>query len=113
MPFTNTGKNLMLDYFGTQNLYMALYSDDNGTTEITGGSYVRKAITWASASAGAKSINGTMPVFDIPSGATVRSAGFVTAVTAGTQNGLYNVTDETYGGAGTYTVNSASISITD
>jgi len=28
MPFTTSGKNLMLDYFGTQNLYMALYSDD-------------------------------------------------------------------------------------
>ena len=107
-----SGKNAMLDALGTLCTYMALYTDAAGTTEVTGGTYARKAITWAAASSGSKAINGTMPVFDVPAGTTVAAVGFCTAAVAGTQHAVDDVTSETFGGAGTYTVTSASISLT-
>ena len=41
-----TGKNLMLEALADVALYMALYTDAGGTTEVSGGSpaYARKAI---------------------------------------------------------------------
>jgi len=106
-----TGKNIMLDALGTACTHLALFSDAAGTTEIVGGSYVRKSITWSAAAAGSKAISGTI-VFDVPAGATVASVGFMTAVSGGTQHAVDDVVSETFGGAGTYTVTSASISLT-
>lgn len=110
MPINLTGRNYMLDQLGTILTHVALYTDDAATTEVTGGTYARKAITWAAASAGSKAINGTMPVFDVPAGTTVRAVGFMTAISAGTQHAMYNVVDETFAANGTYTITSASIS---
>lgn len=111
MPINTSGKNTMLDYIGTICTHVALYSDAGGTTEITGGSYARQSITWASASSGSKAIS-NQPVFQIPAGATVSTIGIVTASSGGTQHALFDATDETYGGAGTYTITSLSISLT-
>ena len=109
----NTGKNLMLDALGSACGFMALYTDVDGTTEVSGGSpaYARKAITWNAASGGAKTISNA-PVFDIPAGTTVRAIGFVTAVSGGTQHAVDDVTAEVFAGQGTYTVTSGSISLT-
>lgn len=54
--------------------------------EVTGGSpaYARKSLTWSAASAGSKSMSGTL-VFDIPLSTTVRVIGLYDASTAGTQ----------------------------
>ena len=106
-----TGKNAMLDNLGTLCGYMALYTDIGGTSEVTGGSYARQLITWASASNGSKAISNT-PVFQVPAGVTVRAVGFLTALTSGTQHAIDEVTAETYAGAGTYTVSSATLSLT-
>lgn len=108
-----SGKNVMLDQLGTAIGYAALYSDLAGTVEITGGSpaYARKAITWNPASGGVKSLS-NQPVFDVPAGATVRAVGFCTALTGGTQHAVDEVTAETFGGQGTYTLTSGQISLT-
>lgn len=106
-----TGRNAMLDNLGTLCVYMALYTDIGGTTEVTGGSYARQSITWASASNGSKSISNT-PLFQVPAGVTVRSVGFLTALTNGTQHAIDDVVAETFAGDGTYTVASATISLT-
>lgn len=108
---TTTGKNAALDAIGTACGYMALYTDDACTTEVTGGSYARKAITWSAASNGSKAIS-NQPAFDIPASTTVKGAAVVTASTGGSQHAICDVTDEAFSGAGTYTVTSASISIT-
>lgn len=111
MPINTSGKNVMLDYLGTLCTHVALYSDAGGTTEIVGGSYARQSITWGAAAAGSKAIT-NQPVFQIPAGATVATIGVVTASSGGTQHALFDATDETYGGAGTYTITSLSISLT-
>ena len=71
-----TGKNLMLEALADVALYMALYTDAGGTTEVSGGSpaYARKAITWGTASGGALA-TGAQIVFDVPAGTTVRAIG--------------------------------------
>lgn len=104
------GKNVALDAIGTTYGYMALFSDA-GTTEITGGSYARQAITWASASSGAKNI-GANCVFSIPAGATVTHAGIYTALTGGTRGAIDDVVSETFGGAGTYTLTGFTLTLT-
>jgi hypothetical protein len=118
MAINTTGKNAMLDAFGTQNGYASLHTGSPATTsnELTGGTptYARKGITWAAASSGSKAINGTMPVFDVPSGVTVACVGFCASGTRGTNdiNGDDDVTSESFAGQGTYTVSSATISLT-
>jgi hypothetical protein len=108
-----TGKNVALDALGAVCTYMALYSDAAGTTEITGGTpaYARKAITFSAAAAGAKALNGTLPTFDVPA-CTVAAVGFCTALTAGTQHAVDDVTSEVFAGQGTYTVTAGTITLT-
>ena len=102
----------LLDAFGTQYGFASAYSADPGATgtanELSGGSpaYARKAITWASASAGTPSVKAlaaTFPVFDVPAGSTVSFIGFWTLSAGGTYGGCIDVTDEAYAGQGTYT----------
>lgn len=111
MAINTTGKNVMLDALGIICTHMALYSDTAGTTEITGESYARKPITWNPAASGAKSASGSY-VFDVPAGAQVQAIGLCTAITGGTQHAFDDVTAESFGGAGTYTVTSYSVSLT-
>lgn len=107
-----TGKNLMLDALGAACGFLALYTDIAGTIEVSGGTpaYARKAITYNAAAAGSKSISNA-PVFDIPAGATVRAVGFCTAVTAGIQHAVDDVTAESFASQGTYTVNAGSVTL--
>jgi hypothetical protein len=111
MPINVSGRNYMLDQLGTQLTYVALYTDNGATTEVTGGSYARQSITWSAASAGSKAIS-NQPVFQVPAGTTVRAVGFMTAVSGGTQYAMYDVVDEAFAANGTYTITSASISAT-
>jgi hypothetical protein len=114
MAITTTGKNLMLDAFGTACTHMSLHTDVAGATEVAGGSpaYARKALTWAGANAGSKALQATFPVFDVPTATTIQSVGFWTAVTSGTQHGWVAVTAEAFANQGTYTITSGSVSLT-
>lgn len=115
MALTTTGLNYMLDQLamGSKIAYMALFTDDAATVEVSGGSpaYARKAVTWAAASVGVKNLNGTLPVFDVPA-CTVKAVGFYDAATAGVQYGFYNVTDEIFAAQGTYGITAGSITLT-
>lgn len=117
MPFNDTGKNLMLNALTAVVDFLSLHSADpgaSGTNELSGGSpaYARKAVTWNTASTGSATGN-SLPTFDVEGGDTVSYVGLWDAVTAGSFYGSANVTDEVFGGQGTYTVTAATLSITD
>jgi hypothetical protein len=109
MAFTTTARNYMLDQIGTVITHVALFNGSG--VEISGGSYARQSVTWSAASGGSKSASNT-PVFQIPAGAVVATVRLYSASSGGTEYVNYDATDETYGGAGTYTVNSITLSIT-
>lgn len=75
MPFTNNGKNKMLNAVGI--VSASLHTADPGTTgtaEVTGGTYTRKAIGFGAASGGVLTAT-TNPTFDVPAGVTVTHIG--------------------------------------
>jgi len=91
---TNAAENLILDHFlGVTNyafdstIFVGLYTvaptDSTGGTEVTGGSYIRKAVTFSAASAGATSNTADIDFTGMPAATTVAIA-VHTAVTAGT-----------------------------
>lgn len=117
MALNDAAKNVMLDALGAVVSHVSLHSADpgaSGTDELAGGSpaYSREAIAWASAASGSMSKTASDPVFDVEGGDTVSYVGFWSASTAGTFYGSANVTDEVYGGQGTYTLTAATISLT-
>jgi hypothetical protein len=106
----------MLDALGATVDFLSLHTDTVGSgsgNEVTGGSpaYARKSVTWNAASSGNLD-NSNTSVFDVPAGTTIRRVGFFDAVTAGTYYGDADITDETYGSQGTYTVTDADITLT-
>jgi hypothetical protein len=106
----------MLDALAAVAIFASLHSADpgaTGTNEIAGGTpaYARKSITWNSASAGALD-SSNQPVFDVEGGDTVAFVGLWSASTAGTFYGSADVTDETFGGQGTYTLTDFDITLT-
>jgi hypothetical protein len=82
----------------------------NGSTELTGGSYARQAVTWTGAS-NVKSPSGNL-VFNVPAGATVTNWRGFSASTGGTDYEGATVTTASFTNAGTYTLLAASTNIT-
>jgi hypothetical protein len=106
----------MLDALGATVDFLSLHTDTVGSgsgNEVTGGSpaYARKSVTWNAAASGNLD-NSNTSVFDVPAGTTIRRVGFFDAVSAGTYYGDADITDETYGSQGTYTVTDADITLT-
>jgi hypothetical protein len=102
---TTTLKNAMATYYGTQCTHASLHTADPGTTgasEVTGGTYARKPITWGSPSGGV--VTGSV-TFDVPAGTTVTYAGLSNALTAGTFQDKVAITSQVFSTAGTLTVN--------
>lgn len=117
MPLVAAAKNAMLGHLASLAGYASLHSADpgtGGTNELSGGSpaYARKSLTWAAASSGSVAISND-PVFDVEGGDTVSYVGLWSAATSGTFYGAANVTDETFGAQGTYTLTDFAVSITD
>lgn len=115
MGLNATALNAMLDELATLITFVSLHTDAVGGgsgNEVTGGSpaYARKSITWNAAAAGNLDSSNT-PVFDVPAG-TIRRVGFFSLATGGTYYGDAEITDETYGGQGTYTLTDADITLT-
>lgn len=116
MGLNSTALNLMLDALAAAITHVSLHTDVVGSGsggEVTGGSpaYARQPCSWGAASGGNIDLTGT-EVFDIPAGTTVRRLGFFSALTSGTYYGDAELTDEAYGGQGTYTLTDADISLT-
>jgi len=102
----NTAKNAMLDYLATVATKVALYS--GASTEVTGGSYARQTITWGSASNGSISAT-SIPAFSVPAGQTVAIVKLFNDTT--TEYASFDVTDETFSNAGTYTITDLTLDL--
>lgn len=114
MALTNAAKNAMLDHLGTLVLYLSAHTADpgtSGTAEVSGGSYARKAVSWAAAASSAKAMSGTVTI-NIPASTTVGWVGLWSAATGGTFYGSDDVASEAFGAAGTMTVDTATLSLT-
>ncbi len=85
MTFIVTVLDGMLDDLDGAATHASIHTADPGGTgahEVTGGSYVRKALTWPSSSSGIKTAS---PVtFQIPTGSTITHFGLWSAVSGGT-----------------------------
>lgn len=114
MPLNDTSKNLMLNELASAAVYVSLHTGDPGATgllEVTGGSYARQSITWNAAAAGNLD-SSNQPVFNVPASTTVTHVGLWSAITLGTFYGSFDVADETFNNAGTYTLTDADIILT-
>jgi hypothetical protein len=108
MSFAVGAKNTMLDALTPTHL--SLHDADPGTdgsNEITGGSYARVAATFAAGSGGSRVANAGYE-FDVPAGADVTHGA---VWDSSTYLGSFDVTDESYTGAGKFTVTSATLTI--
>jgi len=93
--------------------YASLHTADpstGGTSEVTGGSYTREAISWGAASGGT-AISDAEIVFDVPGSTTITHLGYWSASTGGTFYGSRALdTSQTYATDGTYTISSGNLS---
>jgi hypothetical protein len=108
MQFNTAGHNLMLD--ALSNLTVALFTGPDFTlNEVTGGTYARQSITFATAANSSRD-SSSQPEFDIPAGTTVSHA----ALYAGTTRVAEGVLPaaESFNAAGRYTFSDADLSLT-
>ena len=111
MPYTVNGKNAMLGALGVT--HVSAHTADPGETgasEVTGGTYARKSITFNAAAAGNLD-SSNIPVLDIPAGVTVTHIGYFSALTAGVFLASSDIVDETYSNAGTLTITDADLDL--
>ena|SRR6056297_2935830 len=112
MPFTDAGKNEMLD--ASTITHAALFNGDpsGAGTELSGGSpaYARQAITMTTAASGQIVVSADA-TFDVPSGATINYVAYYTALTGGTLLAYDSVTEEVYAAQGEYILDSSTFSI--
>jgi hypothetical protein len=113
VAYEEIARNSMLDHLGTEITHLALFTDNAGTVEVTGGSpaYARHAITWIPASAGSMSMDVTLFEVNVPA-CTVRAIGLMGAVTGGTKYITINVTNETFAAQGIYLVTQGTLYFT-
>ena len=108
----DAGKNLMLDGFGTGVTFVSLHTADpstDGSNEVSGGSYTREGVSWASAASGSISTSASV-VFDVPGSTTITHLGYWSASTSGTFYGSRALdTNQTFATAGTYTIATGNI----
>lgn len=93
--------------------YMSLHTaaaGSGGANEVTGGGYVRKAVTWNAASGAIASASGTPIAFTGPAAQAVAEVGLWTAVSGGTFLGSDVPTgDLAFNAAGELNVTAATI----
>jgi hypothetical protein len=122
MPLSDNGRNASVNGLATAITHLSLHSADPGTSgagELTGGTpaYARKACTWGTAAGGSRSLSAAV-TFDVAAGITVSHFGCWSALTAGSfhggdalRDGSNNPVTETFGGQGTYTMTTATLTI--
>jgi hypothetical protein len=103
---TATLRQAVANAYGANAPYAALQTTaktgSTAGTEVTGGTYARKALTW---SAGTGGVITATAVFDVPAGVSVQSSAIYSAVTAGTFLDDYTVAYNSQPSAGQLTVN--------
>lgn len=122
MALSDNGRNSAVNGLASSATYISLHTADPGTTgasEVTGGSpaYARKAATWGTAASGTRTLS-TPVVFDVPAGVTITHFGLWSAATSGNFQGgdplrdaSNNPVSEAFGGQGTYTLSTASLTV--
>jgi hypothetical protein len=113
--FSTIGKNTMLNALPAAP-YVSLHSSDPGDTgaaEIAGGApaYARQTGALATSTTSARSLT-VASTHNVPASTTVAYVGLWSAASGGTFYGSFSVTSETYGGQGTYQVDSSNLSLT-
>lgn len=113
MPgLVDAGEHLMLNGLAGGVTFVSLHTADpnpSGGSEVSGGSYARKAASWAAAASGSVASNAQI-IFDVPAATTITHLGYWSASTSGTFYGSRQLdTSQTYSTAGTYTIPSGSI----
>jgi len=108
MAMTEGYRNAIADAGGDLITHIGLVNASG--VEISGGSYARKAVVWTSASGGVIRPNADL-IFDIPAGTTVGGWRGFSALTAGTNYGGADLTNETFAGAGQYKLLAAGTGI--
>lgn len=98
MSLTTTGKNNLISV--TSFTHAGAYTD-LGSTESSGGSYARQAITWAAASSGTRT-NSVQISIPINAGQTIQAVGIWDASTVGNSQGYFQI-GSTLRGAATVT----------
>jgi hypothetical protein len=99
---TSAGKNAAASGYAGVATFGALYTTAPGATagtEVTGGTYARKSITWGAPSNGVITATAT---FDVPAGVTIAGAGLHTAATGGSYIDGGTVTSQQFATAGQY-----------
>ena len=105
MPMADSYRTLVANAGAAAITHIGLV--DGAGTEISGGAYARKAVTWATPSTGRKAPNADL-LFDIPAGATVAGWRGFTALSGGTNHGGFALTSESFPNGGTYTLQAAN-----
>jgi len=113
MALNTNGKNALVGGLTGVAAYASLHTAEpnaSGSSEVTGGSYTRKSISWAAASNGSAVSNANI-VFDVPASTTITYIGYWSASTSGTFYGSRQLdTSQTFSSAGTYTISSGNLS---
>ena len=107
---TAAGKNKALDVLGID--MVSLHTADPGDTganEVVGGTYARQTMAFNAASGG-NIDSSNVPLFNIPAGVTITHYCHWSTTTV-IDSGLLG-SPESFGGAGTYRLDDADISIT-
>jgi hypothetical protein len=111
----DAGKNAMLGGLSGVVSHVSLHTADpgsSGTSEVSGGSYAREAVSWASAASASVSSSAQVQ-FDVPGSTTITHLGYWSALSGGTFYGSRALdTSQTYATAGTYTIATGNITET-
>lgn len=114
MALNNNGKNALLGGLTGVATFASLHTAEpnaSGSSEVAGGAYARKAISWGAASNGTATSSANI-VFDVPANTTITFLGYWSASSAGTFYGSRQLdTSQTFSGsAGTYTITAGNLS---
>ena len=120
MPYTEHAKNAMLAALvaGTAPKAIDRVSlhtaepNESGSNEVAGGEYARQKIEWNAASAGTVDDKTNGAAFKVPAGTTVKFVGFWSDASGTPKFEAWKeVTNETFTGAGTYTLEDADLDL--
>jgi hypothetical protein len=118
MALEDIGSDIMLDALGVATTFISLHDTFPATTgnEAAGGApaYARIAAVWDAASGAAMGLDETGMVFDCVGTQVITAIGLASSDVegAGLIYGGANVTEETFGAQGTYTITALTVSIT-
>lgn len=103
---TNVQKETLAVAYGSAATHVSLHTGNPGTSgasEVSGGGYARKPITWTAGTSDGV-VTGSVTI-DVPASTTVTYTGVWTALTGGTFLDAASVTSQAFASAGQYTVN--------